>query len=439
MDEDRIRIWPKTRTHWQYKNKPVLLLGGSDEDNLFNHPNLWANLDALRQIGGNYVRMTLSSRDPGNVWPYEKVAGKYDLNQFNAEWWDRLRQCIEMAQQRDIIVQIEFWATFDFYRDCWLENPFNPALNGNYTADNTKLAPEWPHHPARKPQPFFHSVPELNNDIALLDHQKKFVRNVLEVTLPFENVLYCLDNETATPPQWAWYWAAFIRKEAADRGTHIELTEMWDSHDITHDQHKATFDRPDLFSFADVSQNNWQDGRTHYDNLMAVRSYLAEREAGPCPMNNVKVYARLHAGGEDYDVGLDRWWQNVFAGCASTRFHRPPSGSGLDQVAQQAIHAARVLTDAFDVFACRPRPDLLAEAEPDEIYCLAEPAVAYAVYFSKGGSASVRTTGRTAWRVRWLDPRTGQFGVSETTQADAGLVKLAAPDDRPWTVLVYQP
>ena len=79
MTRGRIMIYPNNRCYWQYGDKPVLLLGGSDEDNLFNHPDLWVNLDKLCQIGGNYVRMTLSSRDKGNVWPYARNEGTYDL------------------------------------------------------------------------------------------------------------------------------------------------------------------------------------------------------------------------------------------------------------------------------------------------------------------------------------------------------------------------
>jgi hypothetical protein len=38
-EADRIQPYAKNPTYWQYLGKPVMLLGGSDEDNLFNHPN----------------------------------------------------------------------------------------------------------------------------------------------------------------------------------------------------------------------------------------------------------------------------------------------------------------------------------------------------------------------------------------------------------------
>ena len=164
--EDRIRVSSEFPQYWEYQGRPVLLLGGSDEDNLFNHPALMRrNLEVLARVGGNYVRATLSSRDTGNVWPYVAVEGKYDLERFNPEYFRRLEDQCREAASRDIMVQIEIWATFDFYGEYWLRNPWNPANNRNYSADNTTLEPVWDHHPAQRYQPFFATPPALNRRI----------------------------------------------------------------------------------------------------------------------------------------------------------------------------------------------------------------------------------------------------------------------------------
>jgi hypothetical protein len=77
---DRIRPWKENPYYWEYKGRPVLMLGGSDEDNLFNNPPLMKrNLKALEKCGGNYIRCTLSSRDKGNRWPFLKTADLFDL------------------------------------------------------------------------------------------------------------------------------------------------------------------------------------------------------------------------------------------------------------------------------------------------------------------------------------------------------------------------
>ncbi len=56
-DSARIRPYEANPFYRQYKDEPVLLLGGSWQDNLFNHPvGLEEHLDLLKSVGGNYVR-----------------------------------------------------------------------------------------------------------------------------------------------------------------------------------------------------------------------------------------------------------------------------------------------------------------------------------------------------------------------------------------------
>ncbi len=441
MAADRVHVSERTPWYWSYRGETVLLLGGSDEDNLFNDPELMAdNLDKLAACGGNYIRGTLSWRDEHNVPPFAKAGDKYDLTQFSEEFWGRLETCCREANQRGIIMQIEIWATFDHYRDLWLTNPWNPANNVNYTTQNTKLKTEWPHHPASKPQPFFHSVPKLNNDQVLLGYQQAFVRKVLDVTLPFGNVLYCLDNETHAPAEWALYWGAFIREELAQRGVEANLTEMWNPWDLRDEEHVTTWANPDLFSFCDVSQNNWQVGQTHYDHPIWFRDNLLCQSAGPRPMNNVKIYGRVGSsrGGLDERENIERFWRNIFAGCASARFHRPDSGLGLNDLAQRAIRAARTFTDAFDLYACGPRPDLLTEREDNEAYCLAAPPEVFALYFPAGGEVSLRVGDEVPrrMRVRWFDVNAADFVRDDAVEC-AGALKLTSPTpDQTWLALI---
>ena len=61
--------------------------------------------------------------------------------------------------------------------------------------------------------PSFHTPPELEDNPLVRARQEAFVRKVLDVTLPYPNVLYCMDNETKTPWEWAWYWGDFLKAE----------------------------------------------------------------------------------------------------------------------------------------------------------------------------------------------------------------------------------
>ncbi|MHC4244825.1 MAG: hypothetical protein ACYSU4_20640, partial [Planctomycetota bacterium] len=95
-----IEIYKENPAYWQYKGKPVLLIGGSVDDNLFQIPNLKEHLDLLKSVGGNYVRNTMSARDEGNVWQFEKVNGKYDLDKWNDEYWRRFENFLKLTNQR---------------------------------------------------------------------------------------------------------------------------------------------------------------------------------------------------------------------------------------------------------------------------------------------------------------------------------------------------
>jgi len=263
---------------------------------------------------------------------------------------------------------------------------------------------------------------------------------VLDVTLPFPNVLYCLDNETRTPPAWTLYWGRFIRRELATRGVNANLTQMWDPWDLRDDAHAVTYGNPDVFNFCEVSQNNWQVGRTHYDRLLWYRNNLKTQPGGPRPMNNVKVYGRPGGGKPcDPDENVARFWRNILAGCASTRFHRPDSGLGLNDLAQRTIRAARTFTDAFDLFSCEPRPDLLQDAGPSQAYCLARPPDLFALYLPKGGEAVVKTAPAQGLRLRWFDPDTALFAKPEALPA-GDEIRLRTPSaGRTWLALVDRP
>ncbi len=61
----RIQPYSQNPAYWQYNNQPMLLLGSSSGDNLFqNSPEILdAELDLIVENGGNYVCNTMASRD----------------------------------------------------------------------------------------------------------------------------------------------------------------------------------------------------------------------------------------------------------------------------------------------------------------------------------------------------------------------------------------
>lgn len=453
--DDAIRIQPYAENpfYWQYKGKPVLLLGGSSDDNLFNHPDgLAEHLDTLAACGGNYIRNTMSSRNPGNAWAFKRLdSGLYDLEQWNPEYWDRFENLLRLCRDRDIIVQIELWDPWDYFKSLgqvkeykqdigcgWDGCPYNPALNVNYTAAESGLAEEIDYFPRREPSDhlFFHTPPNMKDIPVVRKYQEAFVVKMLSISLAYPNVLYCMNNEIGEPPAWGQYWAKFIRTRAEKAGRKVCLTDMRRIGDFrSAEQLKMLHDR-EYFDFFEISQNNHNNDQQHYDHIMHIRSQIA---ANPIPINNVKVYGGTRRN--NIENGIARFWRNVFGGCASTRFHRPgPSdqyfGLGLSELAQTHIRSMRKLTDAMNIFTCTPQNDLLSEREPNEAYCLARPGECYAVFFPDGGAVNLDVSAvRSEFEVRWLDIARSAWQEATTTGGGRTL-PLKTPAQGQWAVLV---
>ncbi len=445
---DCVRSYEANPRYWQYKGKPVLLLGGSKDDNLFQIPDLKEHLDEMVSVGANYIRNTMSDRPDHGCEVrafHQRPDGKFDLDRWNDEYWKRFENMLRWTAERDLIVQIELWDMHDMLRpDYWAAIPWNPDRNVNYTFENTRLVrqpSQTAYHGGEsvgRPHEFFHSVPAVNNDEVLLGFQRRFIDRVLEHALRYDHVLYCISNEIHTEysPEWGWYWARHLRQRAFEAGKQIEITEMYWAPKLTHRAHRDSLDRSDVYSYFEASQNSAVlDPEENWRNLQFVYQHISSQ---PRPINNTKIYG---ADGGAVWAGTTRnaqekFWRNIIGGAASSRFHRPATGLGLSDAAKVHIRSLRMLTDAMEVFTCEPRNDLLDDRSANEAYCLAEVGRKYAVYFPDGGEVELDVSAvRGSLQVRWLDVAHSAWREPQTVAA-SGTLELQAPGQGHWAVLL---
>lgn len=473
----RVRIAPYAGNprYWQYGGKPILLLGGSKTDHLFLLDDLESHLDEAHSVGVNYLRNTMSQREAKELKPYRLLDnGKFDLDEWNDEYWLRFERMLSGTRRRGIIVQIEVWDRFDFSMDFWSHSPWNPRNNVNYTADSSGLSDSYPTHPNTDLQPFFHTVVGMPHfDERLTDirrRQEQFVRKMLGYSLPYPNVLYCMDNETSTPAAWGESWIKFIRSEAEAQGVEVHLTDMFDDVFVPEESHKlrCALENPSTYTFLDVSQVNSRNfGEAHWEKVMWI---VHEAERAPRPINNVKIYGDGHksfgtGGPQD---GVERFVRNILAGCAAARFHRDGSGIGLSYIAKAAISAVRKLEELITPWTMRPAMHLLTERGYNQAYAAAtEDRSACAVYFTYGGAVRLHlsdpaapaatATATTpaparaaapatvadepssvtgaAYSVRWIDVSAGTWGPVERVSGQPAVL-LGAPDAGGWIAVV---
>ena len=448
-EEEAIRPYADNPYYWQYDGDPVLLLGGSWQDNLFNQPeNLETHLDLLTESGGNYVRNTMSHRNEGNVFAFEKVDGKYDLDRFNDAYWQRFENFLRMTYERDIIVQIEVFDPWDYFEDHgaqggWSKQPFNPANNVNYTAQKSGLPTAVDYAPDGSPSdhPFFSSVPEIDNNKLLLGYQQAFVDKMLSHSLDYPNVIYSIQNESGEKLAFGDYWAKYIHQHAQEAGRTVYVTDMRRNADLSASDHHHIYDQPERFNYLDVSQNSWTTGQDHYDQILFVREYISD---APRPINTVKIYNR-----DGEDVSVARFFRVLFAGGASARFHRPAYrndpdahsastewGLGLSPRAQTTIRSARMLADSFDIFASQPQNGLLSDRGADEAYALANPGRQYAVYFPDSGNVRLDVSAtEKPLKLRWLNIDDGTWQDPQRVDNRERLT-LQPPGQGDWAVVV---
>jgi len=395
---DRIHPWKQNPYYWQHKGRPILLLGASDDDNLFQMPNLAEHLDAMRAAGANYIRNTMSDRpDKGfEVYPFRRLpGGKYDLEQWNEEYWRRFENMLHLTAQREIIVQIELWDRFDY-------------------TDNRQSfrARAYPDHPGRNLQPFFFTTPRQRNNTIVLKYQQRFIDKLLSCSLKYDHVLYCIDNETSGEEAWATYWAEYVRARGAQQGKEVCITEMWDDWDLKAERHRRTLDHPERYQFADVSQ--------------------------PRPLNCVKIYGADGARYGNSRDAVERFWRLLIGGAAAARFHRPASGLGLSKPSIAAIQAARKLESIIELWDVDPANELLSQREENEAYLAAAPGRAYALYFTDGGAVGLDLREQPGTYVlRWISVGSGRWGGTATLSGGR-IVPIETPAAGGWVAAVVR-
>ncbi|MDZ7694545.1 MAG: hypothetical protein U5K69_26060 [Balneolaceae bacterium] len=295
-----------------------------------------------------------------------------------------------------------------------------------------------------------------NNNQQILAYQKRYIDKLLSIALQYGNVLYNINNEGSQRKEWDNYWASYIKKKAQEQGRQIHVTSMiFDPSSSV--RHALTFRK--LYSYAEISQNN-QDSRggrgpAHYTNIMDWRKKL---QANPMPMNNVKVYGS--GVGDNYSAGsqkeaIARFWKNIFAGSASSRFHRPEGGwgIGLKKPAQINLKVMSMLLEEFNIFKAIPHNDLLSSyvtSTPTamEAYCLADIGNQYAIYFPAGRY----TIDLDPWvfveelRIKWLDVDEGTWSEEKIIPVEwsggidqwghRGRVRLTTPGNESYVALL---
>ena len=203
-----IRIHPENRKVFEYRGRPQVLLCATEHYGaVMNRPFRFERyLAEAREKGQTLTRLftlfrelqtpinpysTCKPESPDYISPFRRTGPgraldgqpKYDLKQWNPEFFDRLHRFLSLAEEYGIVVEVVLFSST--YNDAvWALNPLNPANNLDIDSD--------------PPIPWQHYLTPRSRE--LFGWQRAHARHLVEETNRYSNVLYEICNEPSHFP-----------------------------------------------------------------------------------------------------------------------------------------------------------------------------------------------------------------------------------------------
>ena len=375
---------------------------------------------------------------------------KYDLEQWNPEFFDRLQRFMTLASDRGIVVELVFLSN-TYNDDIWALNPLNPRNNINGTETI-----EYPEYLTMR-------------HAGLFGRQQALVRKIVEETNRYDNLFYEVCNEpTYDSPgfenapssdevnAWQRALAETIRQtEAPLPNRHLIAGQEAYRHDGYQQGSDLSFSK----LFVDVVNIHPLPNTTHrgvtYDmgtfmskelKLGAVRDFCLATRDEPKPLNcDEDNVASRFRDPDGWTIHRKRAWTTLLCGCHYDYidFSILPNLETGTPESQRHIRAwmkhLSTFVHSMDLARARPLPGWLAGQPPHTCESVfAVEGEDYAVYLAderevdesgagqpiQGEIAFVLPAG--AYRVAAYSPATGLY--SPWVRQESGAVRMAVPE-----------
>lgn len=320
---------------------------------------------------------------------------KFDLNQFDPEYFSRLEERVKMADDAGIYVSImlfEGWG-LQFSPGAFENHPFNQdnninGINGDSNGDGSGI-----------------EIHTMENEKILSIHEA-YVKHVIDRVNQFDNVLYEISNENHPPSTaWQYHMISFIKdyEKKLPKQHPVGMTFQYRG-----GSNQILFDSP-----ADWISPNPEGG--YRDN--------------PPPADGSKVI--LTDTDHLWGIGGNQAWVlKSFLRGLNPLFMDPYDckvlAQSCDPVWMDSIRISlgytRMLADRMDLLSTVPLPDLASST-----YCLANRGSEYLIYLPNGNEVMVNLVDAPGFfQAEWFNPNTGEFTESEKIEG-GGEVALTSP------------
>jgi len=447
---DGLRINPQNPHYFIYKGRPFFIIGSGME----SHCQPWsrtaeqwrAYLDMLRRNGFNRVRFfpwdfCWAEKLEPTFSPWRVLDAqnfRYDLTRFNPAYWDLVRRIIQMARERDIVVEYNL---FDYCslqdspkKKVWSHNPLSAraggAVPGNRGKPGVYAFADYSDLDLFK-QPFDPHWPWQKRNQWL---QQFYVKHTVDQLGGYENIYWEIMNEQGwgkVEPQgvkWTRHWLAFLDKydphrrlrsiNAADVYDEMEGMDIVCEHPIPFFNRKK-LTRPEVI--VEIVHEARKFGKPVICDETGFFPPQSSTEDQPWRTITPEQLANERRAFWYAFVAGGHWtavcWQD---------FQERPTHRWIRHLAD--------FVQRVPYWTMAPHDDLV---QGPFAHCLARPGKLYVVYLGRGGQVSVDLGGRklTAFEARWLDPRTGKERAASGKQ-QGNLVVFQAPDKEDWVLVI---
>jgi hypothetical protein len=370
-----------------------------------------AYLDFLIENNHNFIRMwmwelttytydgELTYADPfpwSRTGPGTALDGKpkFDLNQFNQAYFDRIRSRVAAAGEKGIYVSIMLFEGHGLHASlspwCWDGHPFNKGNNINGIDGD-------PDGDGRGLEVHTLGIP------AVTRLQEAYVRRVIDTVSDLDNVLYEIANESgAYSTKWQYQMICYIHEyEKGKPKQHpVGMTFQWAK------------------EYSGTNQN-LSDSPADWISPSPDDGYRDD----PPAADGSKVI--LSDTDHLWGIGGNRAWVwKTFCRGMNPIFmdpYRKPKKKEEETTWTDHLSDASTLDPRWEqirknmgyTLAYANRMDLAAMVPRNELastkYCLANPGVEYLIYLPEGGHAVVDLSHASGkLDVEWLNPNTGE-------------------------------
>jgi hypothetical protein len=390
-------------------------------------PDKWLKGNSLGLRADEIILPWKRSNEPG----YAMGGNKFDLTRWDEEYFKRLRDFVEAAARKDIVVEICFYNAQ--YEDCW---PLCPLFYKNNIQGIGNC--------------HFNDAQTLN-DPALVAKEAEYVAKITEEVNAYDNVILELCDEptiNGTPPDKAGKWLDYMI------GVVISTEKNLPKKHLVAQQVEGPlggacdFSSDRRISIVTCQYDYWALG----EQLGGLRGIDFKYDLGkPIELNETYYYPLWYKGDSIGDSRVEAWEFIVGGGSAFNHLNgqytnESPSGNTLDN--QKVCNSLKVLKEfmyGFEFPKMSPDKKFIAGGIPkDAIYrAMAWPGNQYALYIhhsqcTKDSAAYTVVPGQYRhdvllnlpegnYKAEWVDPATGSIQPAKLMNSGNGKKKLTTP------------